>query len=597
MKLNSEVIEEIKNKNDIADVMSKYVTLHKKGKNFTCLCPFHNDTNPSMVVSQDKQIYKCFSCGAGGDVLNFVKEYEKISFGEAVKKLGEYVGISVEVDNRKSNKIANKLADYLHLNEEANNLFAYMLYEYDQQTGYQYLKERNFSDDIIKTFQLGYSYQDDMVLKLLQAKKLDLNKAVEIGLLQVNQNNVYHDTYVRRITYPIIDESQNVIGFSCRTIDKSEPKYLNSLESKLFDKSSTLYNLNNALESIKKEKTVYILEGPNDVIAMYKAGIKNAVCVMGTALTNRHIAKLKRYGVSKVVLAFDGDEAGNVATIKAIKLLVAARMTTKVISFDLDDPDDFLNKHGYDKFHAHVKREIAAIQYQIDYEFKNINTDNYEEKKKLVQVLASNIGNLDAFDQEYYFNYLAGKSDVSVELIQGFAKQANHITQPINKSSNSQQRRSLPRKTSKVKSDVENAMINILYFIMNDKRYYNKFDQEIGGSFYDKHYRQLYNVISAFYLQNELFDIEAVDIKVSDKTIMKELMEILSAHDYDKYNDEKVFLDSIDTLKLEQYYLKIKDIEMKLSQLLDPLQKAKLSTEILETNKAIRQIKNSKFNR
>lgn len=595
MKLDNEMIEDIKNKNDIVDVMSKYVSLIKKGKNFTCLCPFHNDTNPSMVVSQDKQIYKCFSCGAGGNVINFVKEYEKISFVEAVQKLGENVGISIELDN-KPNKKTTHLQDYIQINDEANHLFQYMLYEYDDKAGYNYLINRNFNEDIIKTFQLGYAYQDDMLLKLLKAKKLNLNKAVEMGLLKLNHDNQYHDVYMKRITYPIIDETNHVVGFSCRTINDSEPKYLNSLESKMFDKASTLYNLNNAVETIKKEKTVYLLEGPNDVIAMYKAGIKNAVCVMGTALTNKHIARLKRLGVNQINLAFDGDEAGTKATIKAINLLASSKITTKVISFDLDDPDEFLNKHGYDKFHERLKQPLSAMQYNIDYQFKKINTNNYDEKKKLVQTIARSINsNLDEFDKEYYFNYLATKSGISFELIKSFSQSSNNqqlSTRVIQRSMPVGQR---TKKTNKIKSDVENAMINILYFIMNDKKYYHKFDQEIG-SFYDKHYRQLYNVVAAFYLKHELFDISSVDSTLENEH-MAELMQILLSYDYHKYNDETVFLDSIATLKLEQYYLEIEKVQDELKQLLDPLQKAQLSTRILEANKAIRQIKNSKFNR
>lgn len=595
MKLDNAMIEDIKNKNDIVDVMSKYVSLIKKGKNFACLCPFHNDTNPSMVVSQDKQIYKCFSCGAGGNVINFVKEYEKISFVEAVQKLGENVGISIEVNN-KPNKKADKLQDYIQINDEANHLFQYMLYEYDDKAGYKYLINRNFNDDIIKTFQLGYAYQEDMLLKLLKAKKLNLNKAVEMGLLKLNNDNQYHDVYMKRITYPIIDEANHVIGFSCRTINDSEPKYLNSLESKMFDKASTLYNLNNALETIKKEKTVYLLEGPNDVIAMYKAGIKNAVCVMGTALTNKHVAKLKSFGVNQINLAFDGDDAGTKATIKAINLLSSSKITTKVINFDLDDPDEFLHKHGYDKFHERLKQPLSAMQFNIDYQFKKINTNNYDEKKKLVQAIARNINNnLDEFDKEYYFNYLATKSGISFELIKSFSQSSNNQQPSTQVSQRFTPLGQRAKKTSNIKSDVENAMINILYFIMNDKKYYHKFDQEIG-SFYDKHYRQLYNVVAAFYLKHDLFDISSVDSTLENEHIA-ELMQILLSYDYHKYNDETVFLDSIATLKLEQYYLEIEKVQDELKQLLDPLQKAHLSTRILEANKAIRQIKNSKFNR
>ncbi|MDF9867177.1 DNA primase [Bacilli bacterium PM5-3] len=585
-KIDDTTIEEIKNKNDIVDVLSNYISLTKKGKNYVSLCPFHNDTNPSMVISQEKQIYKCFSCGAGGDVVNFVKEYEKISFVDSLLKLASRAGIEIAVENT-TNNISNDLKEYYKINSEVNNLYQYLLVEGHSDFALNYLHTRGIDDKLIEKFRLGYCSSNEVVSNLIKQKGYDDKKAVELGLLNIKGNELV-DNYQNRIIYPIIDIYDNVLGFTCRALNNATPKYINSIESKIFNKSRILYNINNAKDSIKKNKSVYILEGPNDVIAFYKANIENAVCVMGTALTSEHISVLKTLGIKEIILGFDGDDAGKKATINAIKLLQKEKLSIKYLDFGSSDPDEFLNNHGFQKFTELVSQPKSAIEFKINYEFNQINTNNYQEKKNIVVKIVNDLNNiLDEFDKEYYYNYLANLSGISFDLIKTFAsKKQPVITKQV--------KLDKPKVTKR--SDLENAAINALYYMMNDYKYYEIFNKEIG-TFINAKYRRLYNVIAAYYLEMNtlnIIDIQEMDI---DDELKLALKEIYLSYNYDIYNDKEIFLDSISTLKLEKYYLEIEKLQDELKNLADPIKKAELSIKILEINAIINKAKYNKFNK
>ncbi|MEG0685866.1 MAG: DNA primase [Erysipelotrichales bacterium] len=587
-RVDEATIEEIKKNNDIVDVLSDYVSLIKKGKNYVCLCPFHDDSNPSMVVSQEKQIYKCFSCDAGGNVISFVQNFEQISFVEALSKLASKVGIELGIDTSTPVQ-ENKNKEYYDLNKEALTLYEYLIKQSNESLVKDYLEDRKIDDKVQERFKIGFAPIKNVLSDLFTSKELDLNKAVEIGLLRVN-NNEYIDVYKNRIIYPIIDIYDNVLGYTARALGNVEPKYINAIESKVFDKSSILYNINNAKDEIKKTKRVYVLEGAHDVIAFDKVGYQNAVCVMGTALTNNHIALLRRVGAQEIVLGFDGDDAGQKATYHAIELLSKTNLSIKYIDFNNDDPDDYLKKEGYEKFKKLVDKPLSATEFRINYEFKKINTSNYDEKKKVVQKLVLSLNeSLDEFDKEYYYNYLANISGISFDLINSFAYQKASVDKP-------RFNQSIKPKVRNTMSDIENAAINTLFFIMNDHKYFEIFNNEVG-TFIDSRYRKMYNIIAAHYLGNTVFDISLLDSEVIDNDILRELMDILLMYDYTMYNDENIFFDSLATIKLEESYLKLETLEKELRAIEEPLHKAKISSEILKLSEYIKNEKKIKFNR
>ncbi|MDL2211506.1 DNA primase [Erysipelotrichaceae bacterium OttesenSCG-928-M19] len=588
-RIDDKIIEEIREKNDIVEVISNYLPLTKKGKNYVCLCPFHNDSNPSLTISQEKQIYKCFSCDAGGNVITFVQDYEKISFLEALNKLAQNIGLDLELDNNQNNSNSkyNQLSEYYQLNEEANTLFQYLLNEAGNDLTTTYLKNRKIDNDIQTKFQIGYSSSNNVLTNLLKSKNYDLNKAVEIGLLKIKDNE-YYDNFQNRITYPIIDLNNKVTGFTCRTITNEEPKFLNSIESKIFNKSSLLYNVNNAKDSIRKSKTVYILEGPNDVIAFNKAKVDNVVCIMGTAFTTEHINVLRQLNVTDIILGFDGDEAGRKATYNAFNTLSKYKFNIRYLDFKDNDPDDYLNKYGYDEFNKVLSYSKSAIEFKIDYEFSLINTNNFTEKKQLVQKLVAELNKvLDNFDKEYYYNYLASISGISFELIESYSSQQRSDYTPNKKN--------ITRKKV-VLNDIENASLNILYFMMKDIKYFKVFNTEVQ-TFLNPYYRKLYNVIAAYYLNSNVFNLADLDKLKIENNIIAALMKISLNYQYDDEVADEVFMDSISTLKTEKYYLDLAQKEEELINISDPLEKAKKSSEILELTMKLNEAKHKKFNK
>lgn len=587
-KTFQENIDEILKKNDIVDVVSEYISIIKKGKNFVCLCPFHNDTNPSMVISQEKQIYKCFSCGAGGNALTFVKNYEKISLNEAIKKLANKAG--VEIDYYENNKVDQKdvYLEYYNLNDYALNLFQYLIKETNNQKVLEYINKRNYSKDLITKFKIGFLDNANTLTNLFKSKEYDLNNAVEIGLLKLVDNK-YFDSFSNRIIYPIINEYDKIVGFTARAIDDdTQPKYLNSPESKIFDKSSILYNLNNAKESATRSKTIYLVEGPNDVIAFDKAGYSNSVCVMGTALTIQHLNLLKKLKINNLVIAFDDDEAGINATLKAANLLKDANFIVSSISFNSLDPDDFLKEHGLNEFKNKVENSIPIMEFIINYEFSQININNYLEKKELVVRLLNNLFvSIDNFDKEYYFNYMSKLSGFSLELINSLGM----------KKSKDYDIKSLP-KVSKVEgNDVENASKNIIYYLMKDKIYYDIFKNEVGN-FVSNKYRKLYNVISMLYLKKNEFNISDIYTLDISQDIIDDLTNISLSFDFEsEIDDELLFNDCLKTLNLEVHYQMLDNLNKQLKVEDNPLKKAEISGKILSINKEINEKKKQKFNK
>lgn len=587
-KTFQENIDEILKKNDIVDVVSEYISIIKKGKNFVCLCPFHNDTNPSMVISQEKQIYKCFSCGAGGNALTFVKNYEKISLNEAIKKLANKAG--VEIDYYENNKVDQKdvYLEYYNLNDYALNLFQYLIKETNNQKVLEYINKRNYSKDLITKFKIGFLDNANTLTNLFKSKEYDLNNAVEIGLLKLVDNK-YFDSFSNRIIYPIINEYDKIVGFTARAIDDdTQPKYLNSPESKIFDKSSILYNLNNAKESATRLKTIYLVEGPNDVIAFDKAGYSNSVCVMGTALTIQHLNLLKKLKINNLVIAFDDDEAGINATLKAAYLLKDANFIVSSISFNSLDPDDFLKEHGLNEFKNKVENSIPIMEFIINYEFSQININNYLEKKELVVRLLNNLFvSIDNFDKEYYFNYMSKLSGFSLELINSLGM----------KKSKDYDIKSLP-KVSKVEgNDVENASKNIIYYLMKDKIYYDIFKNEVGN-FVSNKYRKLYNVISMLYLKKNEFNISDIYTLDISQDIIDDLTNISLSFDFEsEIDDELLFNDCLKTLNLEVHYQMLDNLNKLLKVEDNPLKKAEISGKILSINKEINEKKKQKFNK
>ena len=366
MRYSDDVIEEVRTKNDIVDVVSQYVKLTRKGSSYFGLCPFHNEKTPSFSVTPAKQMYYCFGCGAGGNVFNFVMEYENYTFGEALSYLAQRAGVELpKIEySREAKEKAERKALLLEINKKAAQYFYYQLRREGGKSAYQYLTGRGLSEETIKKFGLGYSdkYSDDLY-KYMKAKGYSDELLRESGLFNADERRGMYDKFWNRVIFPIMDVNNRVIGFGGRVMGDGKPKYLNSPETKIFDKSRNLYGLNVARTT--RKNYLILCEGYMDVISMHQAGFTNAVASLGTALTSGHASLLKRY-TQEVFLLYDSDEAGIRASLRAIPILREAGVNAKVVSLKpYKDPDEFIKNMGSEALEERLLNASDSFLFRV----------------------------------------------------------------------------------------------------------------------------------------------------------------------------------------------------------------------------------------
>ena len=386
-----DVIEEVRARNDIVDVISQYVTLKKKGANYFGLCPFHNEKSPSFSVSPGKQMYYCFGCGAGGNVITFIMEYENYSFGEALKYLADRAGITLpEAEDSKEARAQRDLKNtLLEINRLAANYFYYQLKQPQGRPGYEYLKNRRLTDETITHFGLGFANKTpDDLYRYMRSKGYDDSILKETGLFFIEERGA-RDKFWNRVMFPILDVNNRVIGFGGRVMGDGEPKYLNSPETKLFDKSRNLFGLNFARKS--REKYLLICEGYMDVIAMHQAGFTNAVASLGTAFTAQHALLLKRY-TDQAVLTYDSDGAGIRAALRAIPILKEAAISAKVLNMKpYKDPDEFIKNLGREEFQKRIDEAVNSFLFEISVIRSEYNMQDPESKTGCYNAVAKKL--------------------------------------------------------------------------------------------------------------------------------------------------------------------------------------------------------------
>ena len=387
-----EVIEEVRMKNDIVDVISGYVKLQKKGANYFGLCPFHNEKSPSFSVSPGKQMYYCFGCGAGGNVLTFVMEYENYTFQEALQSLADRAGVTLP--KMEYSKEAREQAEFrarlLEVNKLAANYFYYQMKQPQGKIAYEYFHDkRKLTDETMLRFGLGYSNKtSDDLYRFLKEKGYDDAFLSQTGLVTIEERGG-RDKFWNRVMFPIMDVNNRVIGFGGRVMGDGEPKYLNSPETKLFDKSRNLYGLNYARTT--REKYMLVCEGYLDVISMHQAGFTNAVASLGTAFTSQHAGVLKRY-TDQVILTYDSDGAGIKAALRAIPILRDAGISARGLNIKpYKDPDEFIKNMGADAFKERIAQAKNSFLFEIDVLKRNYQLEDPEQKTKFYQETAKKL--------------------------------------------------------------------------------------------------------------------------------------------------------------------------------------------------------------
>lgn len=387
-----DLVEEIRQRNDIVDVISEHVKLKRTGNNHMGLCPFHNEKSPSFSVSGQKQMYHCFGCGVGGNVFTFVMEYENYSFVEALKFLAERANIALPEQeySEEAKKKADLKGQLLEINRQAAKYFFYQLKSERGTLAYEYLKNRKLSDEAISKFGLGYSnkYSNDLYQYLKQLEYSD-EILKQSGLVSIDETKGAYDKFWNRVMFPIMDVNNRVIGFGGRVLGEGEPKYLNSPETLLFDKSRNLYGLNVARTS--RKHNMLICEGYLDVIALHQAGFTNAVASLGTAFTGLQANLLKRY-TSEVLLTYDSDGAGTKAALRAIPILKEAGLSTKVINMKpYKDPDEFIKALGAEEFQKRINEAQNSFYFEIEVLERDYDLNDPEQKTKFFNEVAKKL--------------------------------------------------------------------------------------------------------------------------------------------------------------------------------------------------------------
>ena len=567
--ISNEIINEIRNKTDIVDVVSRYVNLTKKGKNYIGVCPFHDDHSPSMSVSPEKQIFTCFSCGATGNVFTFVSDFEKISFSDAVRLLGEKAGISIGNNTYIGN---SKRDEYFDIYDNANKFYQNSLFTNLGKNAIQYLKNRNIDRDTIKKFGIGLSVQKLSLTDYLKNKNYSIDKLIDVGLTNDNGN----DIFINRVMFPIYDLAGNPVAFSGRIYNtKDTSKYINTKETDKFKKGKILYNYHIAKEHLKKNDSVIIMEGQMDVIRASTIGVNNCIATMGTALTRDHKSIIKNM-TNNVILCFDGDSAGEKATISAIELLEDTGIDIKIVRLPNDmDPDEYIIKEGKDSFLYQISNATNLIDYKMELLKKNKDFGNIKDISSYVNSALKELAyEKDDIVVELNLKKLATSFDIDYDnLVNKYEKLKND--------NNNKDSYVKVNKPKKVYNRYGQAECYLIYYMLKDGRVINMVEKRVGY-FPDKNIRELSNEIIYYFHKYGIINVADFISYISSRNeILNTLKEILAMN-----IKEDFLIDEIEDyiFVINEYHkeVKINDLNKKLKEEKDPLKQAKISLEIMK---------------
>ena len=422
MQISEEILEKIKSQNDIVDVISERVRLRKAGRNFTGLCPFHNEKTPSFSVSQEKQIYKCFGCGEAGNVISFVMKEKNLPFIEAVKYLANRANIPLEIGNGEKSKVTKRKELLYRVNVEAAKFFFSNLM--NNQNAKEYFLNRGIKEETIKKFGLGFA-NDSWNSLMFYLRKKGINDVLleEAGLISVNkEKGRKYDRFRNRVMFPVFDYQGKVIGFGGRVLDDSKPKYLNSPETLVFQKGTNLYGLNFALKHNMNERYFVIVEGYMDLISLHQYGITNVVASLGTALTINQARLLKRYA-DKVIISYDADMAGQMATLRGLEILRTAGFDVRVLSIPQGkDPDEYVRSNGRDAFLKLVNSAEPLIDYRIKKAEEGINFKNSQSLILYAKRIMEIISDLDPVEKDVYIKKASENTGIKEQTLYDILK-------------------------------------------------------------------------------------------------------------------------------------------------------------------------------
>lgn len=573
--VSKELIDEVKSKNDIVDVIGSYISLNDKNK---ALCPFHNDHSPSFSVHPDKQIYKCFSCGESGNVITFVEKFLGISFQEAVKLLADRAGIKLNINVAKK---TNKYDKYYEITDTVNKYFKNNIFSSNGQQALKYLNDRHIDKDIINEFNIGISTNNK--LHEILAKKYNLEDLLKIDIVREVDNKIY-DTFQNRIMFPIIDEDNNIVGFSGRKYlendldNKQLSKYVNSRETDIFIKSKIFYNINNALPNIKKSKEIIITEGFMDTIRMVSIGYNNTVALMGTAFTKEHLDKIIKYKC-RVVLNLDQDNAGVLGTISIGDELIKNNIDVSVIVFDdYKDSDEYIINKGKEAFDYAYKNRISYIDFKFKYLKSNKNMKDSTDISKYINEAIKSLNDIDDdILKELKINELSREFGIDESVIK------NKI-----KLSGKKEVKKEEKITKKRYDKYDISEIRILYLMLNYDDVILYFENSLGYLIHDNMMALAYKIVE-FRNDYGYFNYSDFIDYIGDNELVKEtIKEIMRYHNDEEYTESELE-DYFDTIKEYSVKKRINELKKEMNETLDVNKKIELANKINKINKEVLQ--------
>ena len=593
MRYSEDILNEVKENNDIVEVISQYVHLKRSGRNYFGICPFHNEKSPSFSVSPDKQIFHCFGCGVGGNVISFISKIEGIGFKEAIETLAERANISLPVNtSQEDSKLEELKSKVFKVNSFTADYYHKRLYDSKSKIGQEYVKKRKLTNDTLEAYNLGFSGNFDELYQVLRKEGFNDEEILESGLVNKNDNGKYIDRYRNRFMIPILDVRNRVIAFGGRVIDDSKPKYINSPENIVYSKGKHLFGLNVAKKGDTKK--LLIVEGYMDAISLHQRGITNVVASLGTALTTNQ-GWLLRKNAEEVILGFDSDGAGQTAIIRAMEVMQNMGCDMRVLQMTgAKDPDEYIIKYGSARFKKLMDEAISLIEFKVKVLKQSLNLDTAGDKVKFLNEIAKLISKIDnSIEREIYIDKIAKNYNISKEAIFGqvnkiqyLGKNKNNILEnnkKINHKKNDEQDKSIKEEVIKR----ENIIISIL---INNPENYQYIKQKI--SIEDFQYDINIKIIKELYqeLEKENYNINSVLDKLQDESIQSHLTAIM-AEDSGITDNKKAIDDILKKYEREKLEEKRDELIKQSSLEQDKEKKKKLGEELNEIILKLAKIK------
>lgn len=569
--ISEDDIKAIRQQADIVDVMSRYITLEKKGKDYKAICPFHDDHDPSLSISTDKQIFKCFVCGTGGNVFTFVQKIENISFLEAVCKVAELIHYPLHMD---TSQFQPKVDENQPLYDCVQSYTRFLTYELQSENGEsvkRYLSQRKINEDIIKRFEIGYAPESSRSVKYLKAKGFNEQILTDTGLIRTHDLDTYA-VFDNRLMIPIHDENGNPVGFTARRLneDKDVAKYINTSETKIYHKGHLIFNYHRAKEFAKKNKRCILVEGAMDVIAFEKADIHESIACLGTACTKEQITLLKRLNVPLVV-CYDGDRAGKAATYKFGKLAVDYGLNFSIVKNTTGkDPDEIFNELGKDELYLSVHKTVSFVEFLFDYLPNQYDLDNYEDKKKFTSEMQSFIERTCTdFEKADYYSRIRDLTGFDL------SHQSANIPAPKKESRNNA---AVVRNIEPLKNGRTLAEHGVLWMILNSKLAADQFKDQIGF-FQDPVCEELSLYCYDMYRNMDHIDFDVLMSYIEKEDVRNLLVSLMeNPFHVDGYNED-FFNDSLMKIKECTLQAQIDNLNDQIKNVQDPMLKISLASK------------------